>query len=162
MITEYKNLLTDIELEFLHSKCESFIKNNLTIPDGINHFYNSMHIENGLDDFKEKVLKIVNEKSIDYKLQHNGIFINKITSETNLDDSYHRDESDLTIVTYLNSNYIGGDFEYIIDNKIFTFKPTINSSIIMDKKILHRVLRVTEGVRYSLVTWFRLINKNII
>jgi predicted 2-oxoglutarate/Fe(II)-dependent dioxygenase YbiX len=121
-----------------------------------------MHIESGLDNFKEKVLGIVNETSAEYNLQYNGIFINKITSETNRDDSYHRDECDLTIVTYLNSDYEGGDFEYIIDNKIFTFKPTVNSSIMMDKKILHRVLPVINGTRYSLVTWFRLINKNII
>lgn len=162
MIVEFKNLLTDDELEYLQSKCNLFVKNNLTIPDGINHFYNSMHIDSGLNTFKEKVLEIVNKSSPIYKLQHNGIFINKITSETNIDDSYHRDECDLTIVSYLNSNYEGGYFEYIIDNKIYIFKPTVNSSIMMDKKILHRVLPVINGVRYSLVTWFRLINKNII
>lgn len=148
-------------MEYILTKCKSFVKNNKTIPDGLNWFYNSMHLydDTNLDEFKMKMLDVV---GIDYHIQHNGIFINKITEKTNQNDSYHRDESDLTIVTYINDDYIGGEFEYVINNEIKILKPRPNLSVMMDKKILHRVLPVIGGERYSLITWFRLVNKNII
>lgn len=161
MITEYKDLLTNEELSYILTKCDSFVKNNQTIPDGLNWFYNSMHLydDTNLNDFRERVLDVV---GYEYNIQYNGIFINKIVPETNKNDGYHRDESDLTIVTYLNDDFIGGEFEYVVNNELKIIKPQTNLSIMMDKKILHRVLPITEGVRYSLVTWFRLVNKNII
>jgi hypothetical protein len=161
MIKTFSNLLLENELNYILTRCESFVKNNQTIPDGVNWFYNSMHLydDTNLNEFRNRVLDVVGNE---YNIQHNGIFINKIIPETNTNDGYHRDESDLTIVTYLNDDFIGGEFEYVVNNELKIINPRTNLSIIMDKKILHRVLPITEGVRYSLVTWFRLINKNII
>lgn len=161
MIKEFKSILNKDELKYLQNKCDSFIKNNQTIPDGKNWFYNSMHLygESDLDNLNSKLLEIVGKN---YEIQYNGIFINKVTSETNKGDDYHQDQSDLTIVTYLNEDYMGGEFEYILDNKVSIIKPQINLSIMMDKKTPHRVLPVIEGVRYSLIVWFKNINKNII
>lgn len=161
MIKTYSNLLSENELSYLLEKCDSFIKTNKTIPDGKNWFYNSMFLygDENLSDLGLRLNELVGNE---YNIQYNGIFINKITSETNKDDDYHRDESDLTIVTYLNDEFVGGEFEYIQDNEIYRIKPMINLSVMMDKKVLHKVTTVVSGNRYSLITWFRLKNKNII
>jgi Rps23 Pro-64 3,4-dihydroxylase Tpa1-like proline 4-hydroxylase len=159
MISIFNDLLSEEEITFLKNKCNNFVKNNLTIPDGLNHFYNSMHITDGLDSFKNKLIGIVDDT---YEIQYNGIFINKIDTYSNQNDAYHRDECDLTFVTYLNEDFVGGDFEYIKKGEKEQIKPKTNLSIMMYKNILHRVLPVTEGERYSLVTWFRLVKKNII
>jgi Rps23 Pro-64 3,4-dihydroxylase Tpa1-like proline 4-hydroxylase len=162
MITKFTNLLSTEEKLYLKELCKNFIKNNDTTPDGINNFYNSMHVNDGLDLFKIIVTEIANHNSNGYEIQYNGMFINKITSDTNKNDGYHRDESDLTIVTYLNDDFEGGEFEYKENGKMIKIQPQENLSILMNKTILHRVLPVTNGERYSLVTWFRMLNKNII
>lgn len=161
MIKTFSNILTIYELKYLLGKCDSFIKNNKTIPDGKNWFYNSMFLydDENLKNMCDRFNKLVGDE---HEIQYNGIFINKITSETNKNDEYHRDGSDLTIVTYLNDGFIGGEFEYIENNEVNRIIPEVNLSIMMDKKVLHKVITVTEGTRYSLITWFKLKNKNII
>ena len=161
MISQLSNILTENELVWLNSKCEEFVKNNDTIPDGKLWFYNSMHLYDSveLNEYKERVLNVVGD---DYELQYNGIFINKITPETNLNDEYHVDSCDLTIVTYLNDNFSGGEFEYKKDGNLNLIIPKKNLSILMDREIPHRVMRTYDGNRYSLITWFRKKTKTII
>jgi hypothetical protein len=161
MISQLSNILTEDELIWLNSKCNEFVKNNDTTPDGKVWFYNSMHLYHSieLNGYKERVLKLVGDE---YELQYNGIFINKITPDTNLNDDYHVDSSDLTIVTYLNDNFEGGEFEYKKDGMLNLIVPKVNLSILMDREIPHRVLRTYGEIRYSLITWFRKKNKTII
>ena len=157
MIKTINNILTVTELEYLHFKCKNFIKNNETIPDGKLWFYNSMHLdENELIELRSRVSDIVGEN---YEIQSNGIFINKITPETNLNDYYHVDSCDLTIVIYLNDNFEGGEFEYIQQNETHKIKPYTNLSIMMDREIPHRALSIQNGERYSLIIWFKLTKK---
>jgi hypothetical protein len=161
MIKVLSNILTDFEIQWLNTKCKSFIKTNETEPDGKIWFYNSMFIYDciELDGYKKRVTGLVGDE---YEIQHNGIFINKITPETNLNDDYHVDSSDLSIVTYINEEFTGGQFEYVQNDVTVRIKPSVNLSILMNREIQHRVLKINEGVRYSLITWFKTKNKSVI
>lgn len=162
MIKTIDTILTDTELEYLHSKCERFVKNNETTPDGKQWFYNSMHIwdDANLANFHLRLLNVVGDK---YEIQHNGIFINKVIPETNVDDGYHIDSSDLSIVMFLNDNFEGGEFEYYETPKqLIQIKPDINKCIVLNKEILHRVLPIKDGERYTLIVWFKLTKKSLL
>jgi hypothetical protein len=126
MITKFTNLLSVEEKLYLKELCKNFIKNNNTIPDGINNFYNSMHVNDGLDLFKIIATEIANHNSNGYEIQYNGMFINKITADTNKNDGYHKDGCDLTIVTYLNGDFDGGGFEYKENGKLVEIQPQEN------------------------------------
>ena len=68
--------------------------------------------------------------------------------------------SNLTIVTYLNDDFEGGEFEYIDDFKSkVKIIPQKNLSLIMNGYLNHRVLPVHKGERYSLVSFFDVIKK---
>jgi hypothetical protein len=97
-------------------------------------------------------------KIIDF--EHTINWINKISAETNKNDAIHHDTSILTLVTYLNDAFVGGHFIYIDKNKVKkSIIPKKNMTIIMNDKLLHKVNRVSEGVRYSLVTFFQIKQK---
>ena len=67
----------------------------------------------------------------EYKLS--GLWINKVTNETNVDDVFHNDAADLTIITYINEDFEGGEFEYFFKNQKIKIIPKINYSIISMK-----------------------------
>lgn len=162
MIKTIDRILSDEELQYLLSKCEHFVKNNEKTPDGKNWFYNSMHLwdDSKLTNLRFRLLEFVGDG---YQLQYNGIFINKIVPHTNINDGYHIDSSDLSIVMFLNDDFEGGEFEYYKNSKqLVKIKPDINTSILLNKEIVHRVLPIKSGVRYSLIIWFQVINKNFI
>lgn len=59
----------------------------------------------------------------------------------------------LSMSIILNSNFEGGDFEMRdLENKIPRLEE--GSIIVFPSFVEHRVTPVTEGIRYSLVTWF--------
>jgi hypothetical protein len=83
------------------------------------------------------------------------VWINRIDSNSFVDDSFHYDSCDLTIITYLNDNFSGGEFQYIDDtNSTMTIVPKKNLSIIINNSLPHKVLPVSSGIRYSLVYFF--------
>ena len=164
MIHQFINLFDENYINFLLNEIKD--KNFELIgpkPDSTNYnYYNRYHFE--LEElYKENIesflYKTYNKK---YILKEKGCWINKITNDTNKDDTFHTDTSDLTIVTYLNDDYTGGEFEYIdsryrTEIKVETQK---GLSLIMDNKLMHRVSPVLSGSRYSLVCFFDLITKN--
>jgi len=107
-----------------------------------------------IDKIKKYVEKIKSYKDSTIKL--NKCWINKIDINTNKNDEFHYDLSDLSFILYLNDNFSGGVYEYINDAKeILEVNPKKFMTITTQKnQILHRVLPVTEGVRYSLVCFF--------
>jgi hypothetical protein len=124
------------------------------------NYYNRYHldIKKNRKDEIEKYLH--NKYNKIYLLRNKGYWINEITIETNKDDSFHMDDCDLTIVTYLNENFSGGEFEYINElTENIKIKPNIGLSLVMNNKLYHRVLPVTNGVRYSLICGFDVVNK---
>ena len=154
MLIQINNLLTDEEIRWLNNEIKHFRLDFFQI-------YNTQVIsELELLDFKDKLKKYI-EENFDIKYNTQSIWINKITDEDVNMDSYHTDTSDMTIVTYFNTDFEGGDFEYYDDenNKII-IKPEINLSLLMNNKVKHRVSKVTSGVRYSLVSFFGVVKKN--
>jgi hypothetical protein len=110
--------------------------------------------------FKEKIKKYVKEK---YKLDFilNPLWINKVTKSDLKSDNFHYDQSNLTIVTYFNTHFKGGNFQYYNElQNLITIKPEINLSLIMNNKVMHKISKVTNGERYSLVSFFSLQTKN--
>jgi predicted 2-oxoglutarate/Fe(II)-dependent dioxygenase YbiX len=59
------------------------------------------------------------------------------------------------IVTQLSedSDYVGGDFRYLIDNEPNTMDRNIGNSIMFKPEVLHEVTIVESGTRFSLVIW---------
>lgn len=80
--------------------------------------------------------------------------INVISSERQLKNSIHIDNADLTYVTYLNDDFIGGDFCYYNSkNEEFRFSPKKGMTIKLNPKLRHKVDDVNDGVRFSLYTF---------
>jgi predicted 2-oxoglutarate/Fe(II)-dependent dioxygenase YbiX len=126
-----------------------------------NHNYYNRYPLNMEKDRKEKIEEyLFNRYNKTYLLKNRGYWINEVTIETNKEDSFHMDNCDLTIVTYLNENFSGGEFEYINElAENIKIKPNIGLSLLMNNKLYHRVLPVTNGVRYSLICGFDIANK---
>lgn len=161
MIFFIENLLSTDELNQIIN-----LSKNFTISDSPTtkekNYYNRHFIDENIEllDYQKKSIEFANST---LKLKHkiSGVWLNQITTETNKNDKFHFDESDTTIVTFINDNFIGGEFEYVGENNNpCKFYPKKNSSILMTNKLIHKVLPVSFGTRYSLVTFMEVINKN--
>ena len=156
MINTHQNLLSEEELFFLDSYCTNFTDKKIDEADSIGNYYirKQLNIENDLLEYQKRC-----KESIDKKYELFAIWINKVTTETNIDDIHHYDACDLSIVTYINDTFEGGEFEYIENENIFKIKPIRNMSLFMDNKLKHRVLKVTKNERFSLISFYRKIQK---
>ena len=121
------------------------------IEDGTDkHNYNQINKNLHLLEFQQKVEFFLKKNYPNIKYKFGNIWINKVTPERLDSLEYHVDDSDLTIITYLNSDFTGGNFEYILNNKKHIIDIKENMCLIMDKTLQHRILKVTSGIRYSL------------
>lgn len=158
MIKIIDTILNEDELAYLvESVCPNFINSNqYNELDGLYKSYNSMFIDTypQIERFKQDMSLIVKNMGYDYRLNVPGVFINKIDTLKNQNDKYHNDGCDLTVIVYLNDDFEGSVFEYVIDNKLHHITPSRNLTIVMDRSVPHRVLPVTNGTRYSLISWF--------
>jgi hypothetical protein len=156
MINTHQNLLSEEELFFLDSYCTNFTDKKIDEADSIGNHYirKQLNVENDLLEYQKRC-----KESIDKKYELFAIWINKVTTETNIDDIHHYDVCDLSIVTYINDTFEGGEFEYIENENIFKIKPIRNMSLFMDNKLKHRVLKVTKNERFSLISFYRKIQK---
>jgi|694.fasta_scaffold09752_7 hypothetical protein len=170
MVEIYENILTNLfdenYINFLLNEIEDKTfegigqKLNSTKYNHYN-YYNRYHLE--IEDKYKKNIELFLYKTYNkkYTLKDKGIWINKITVNTNKTDVFHTDSSDLTIVTYLNDEYSGGEFEYIDQyNESIKIQTKKGLSLIMDDNLMHRVSPVLNGNRYSLVCFFNLVTKN--
>ena len=169
LIDENSKILNNNDIEFLNKKCNNFIlSESPVLNNNNNNFYFRQLID--LKDPLVYNIVIELESYVRYKshinLELKKLWINKIDVNSNKDDIFHKDNSDYSLILYLNDDYIGGQLEYKDD--IFNtikIKPKKNLMVLMDNKLQHRVLPVINGVRYSLVAFFRFINnptKNLI
>jgi Rps23 Pro-64 3,4-dihydroxylase Tpa1-like proline 4-hydroxylase len=162
MIHFIDSILDKRDLCTLQKECHNFKTSH---PKNKNNqsSYNKMILnQNKISLFKEKLEKIVFEKiNLEYNLIPNSsTWINCVDSESNKNDDFHVDTSDLSLLVYLNENFEGGELEYKDENEnIKTYTPKTNSGLIINNKLLHRVLPVRSGLRFSLVCFF--VNKNI-
>ena len=64
----------------------------------------------------------------------------------------------LSMVAWLNEDFEGGEFEFhtaVTNSDGRIIKPTKGTIVFFPSWLAHKVHPVTEGTRYSLVTWFR-------
>jgi len=154
----YDNLFSTIDIEYFISEIKNKELETVTLKSD-NGEYTNFYNRYAIPDFSKytthlenKLFDIYNQK---YILQTKGAWINKIDANTNSNDIFHLDKSDLTIVTYLNDNFIGGEFEYIDDTgKGIKIKPEKNISLIMNNKLFHKVNPINMGERLSLICFF--------
>ena len=80
-----------------------------------------------------------------------GWHVDGTGSHTELDGEGNTRKLSMSVI--LNSDYEGGDFEMRgLENKVPRLEK--GSIIVFPSFIEHRVTPVTEGIRYSLVSWF--------
>ena len=149
-ITFYTELVNSDNLEYN----QGIVYNtSFTRPEARN-YYNRFLIENS-EYRKYLTEKLISNKLLNNELSVLEIWINKITPDSNKDDVFHYDFSDITFLIYLNDEFTGGEFEYMEDNIPHTIQPTKGLTLRLDNKVLHRVLPVTSGIRYSLVIFIK-------
>jgi Rps23 Pro-64 3,4-dihydroxylase Tpa1-like proline 4-hydroxylase len=158
MLKKLHTLLSNEELIFLNSICSSFveIKSHSIISKEKNNYYLTK-ILNSKIHLLEYQKKCITHLDGEYEIQ--GSWINKINAITNQNDDFHTDESDISIVTYLNEDFEGGEFEYIFNDETIKIRPIKNTTLIMNREIRHRVLNVTNGERFSLIFFYKKLQK---
>lgn len=168
MITEHYGFLSNEEIKNLNIKILDFNNDNFDKIDKktSSNYYNRVFIDNeslesyyiNLKNTIEINVSVDKFKLIDFSKIYS--WINKVVPETNKNDSFHRDMSYMTAVTYLNDDFENGEFEYKdVNLNIHQIKPVKNKTLMMDETLMHRVSSVKSGVRYSLVTFFQFISK---
>jgi len=170
-IEDNSDLFNLNEKEILEKKYLSFtLTDNPSKKEKSANYYVRSHIPNDDAEFKMIVSKInnyVTKLSKKDNIKLNAYWINKVTKDTNKNDEFHKDSSDLTFLMYLNEEFTGGEYEYIAPetkNKE-KIKPKKYLSIITTKDISHRVKPVLDGERYSIVFFYdfdKKVNKTLI
>lgn len=153
ILKEY-NFLNENEINYLNEVSKNFVIHQSDI-------YNQTKIDSSfLQSYINKVSQFIYDNFED-KYLVKAIELNRITEHDVTFNAFHNDHSDLTFVSYFNTDFEGGDFEYIDENNTHIFiKPEVNLTLIMDKNPLHRVNLVTKGERFSLVVFLIIKPKN--
>lgn len=155
----------DIEFDFLKNSINNFVSNSnpvVNIKEKVKNYYYRMRLDEHIDllNYQNKLISYLN-KNFNLNVKIDGIWINKINNQYNKNDDFHIDKSDLTIITFLNDNFLGGEFEYIDDNEVASqIKPKKGLSILQNNLLLHRVKNVIEGDRYTLICFLKTEIKN--
>lgn len=163
LVDNDSKVLSDGGMEFLVEKCNNFILDESPVikKDYINFYFRQFL------DLNEPLVHSIGMELESYikdkfytNLELKSIWINKIDVNSNKDDKFHTDISPCSLILYLNDDYSGGELEYINDtgskSKII---PQKNLIITMNNRLQHRVLPISNGVRYSLVAFFGFIKK---
>lgn len=156
MIKVIDNFLTESEFSFLKeiiNNTDFYADSKAFTTDDLKSYYNRKFIEPPENIEK----KIYESLKIEYNLPNlkiDACWINHIYVNTNENDDFHKDISDVSTVLFLNDEFIGGNFEYKdFNGDINIITPKENRFIMMDKKYPHRVRNVIEGNRYTFVTF---------
>ena len=151
MISILENLLNESELQILKDECKLFKEDLFQIYSTQNKV---LFVEDNLKEYLNKLISEVNKSSKKFII--NDIWINKISSGSNIDEKYHYDDSDFAVVTYINDDFVGGELEWLdINRNINKIIPKENLTILIPKNIYHRVLPVEIGTRFSLAIFFK-------
>lgn len=165
MIQVTKNILDTITKDKLNNICNTFNHSDYkNIDYNLDNNYVRLFIDNALlKNYLQNSIEFVN-KSIDdgiiVDFNNTTSWINKITIDTNKRDIFHKDISNLTLITYLNNEFQGGNFEYIdINNVKHIIKPEVDMTILIGNRLPHRVTNLTYGTRFSLITFINFKEK---
>ena len=119
--------------------------------DNINREY---PITDNVYSFKAVDVMDYNQKKISSKLiLNNPLFVRVQLINHTIPhiESMHRHTSKWTSIIFLNDDYMGGDL--IIENVII--KPKKNTLLVFPGNLNHKVTRVTEGDRYTMVSFLK-------
>lgn len=124
-------------------------------PD--NFYFRQFLEEDQVLNFTNKLSDLLVKRFHYSSIKLDGVWINKVGTESNQNDILHRDKFRFSSVTFLNDNFKGGDFLYLCpkDQRIKNIKPLKFNTILFEgNAIKHKVDRVTEGTRYTLITFW--------
>jgi predicted Rdx family selenoprotein len=160
-IEQVNNLLTENQKQLLQARIIDFKVDerdgeNLTGNIGKNYFTRSW-IKGATEEFKsfEKgILEIIVQHESSFNIELNSIWINKITPDTNKKDPFHSDNSQIATVTFLNDDFVGGEFQYKLNGTQNIIPEKYKTIVFTGKQIKHRVRPVIKGERYTLVTFW--------
>lgn len=157
------NFLNKDEINFLKLLSKNFIRST---TDGNLNVDNRMIVfdENKLISYKQNINNyLINNENYSYE-RTGEMWITKVTPDSSYGptpEEFHLDFADITFVSYFDDNFTGGILEYIDNNKnICKIIPKVDLNVIMKNKTYHRVTNVTNGVRYSLTSFFNIVEKN--
>jgi Rps23 Pro-64 3,4-dihydroxylase Tpa1-like proline 4-hydroxylase len=167
MLKIVKDILDSKTHKELQEICKDFDNRNF---DNINYQNNNNYVrlsipKNSLKDYiinakKYLIENLPHDKTNMIDFESGDSWINKVAIETNKNDPYHKDISFLTLITYLNDDFEGGEFMYINDaGKQQLISPETNMTLVMDNKLSHKVMGVNSGIRFSLITFFKFKEK---
>ena len=149
------NLLSDSNVAELIDITKNFTP--YRTPDEPGNFYYNTYVDTAnFTDFLNSIQSYYYSKSNKYLMEIGGMWINKVGNTSNKSDIFHNDESRLSTVTLLNDDYEGGYFNYFNEKEEeVSIKCKKFTTLIFDGKATrHRVLPVTQGTRWSLVTFW--------
>ena len=178
---EIKNFLTEEECDLIVKKSESFEFQQATtsysnIKNVVNEKldFNKRKIYHTPPDvfpkLSEKILNKLEELNLFNGITYTlipGYSFNKYTKDDFLNYHVDGDEIDkgasITLVLELSDNFEAGEFVYKINDIEYSFDKGKGSLYIFDSNTLHKVNKVTAGVRYSINCWPKYIKtkKNI-
>lgn len=172
MLSITNNLLEGQNLQNVLNICNNFDNEEMETPNigmvekkGGTNFYRRVFVKHELlneyyKNLEKFLLENIDTKKFDIvNLSKPNTWINQVLVDSNKNDSFHHDISYLTAITYLNEDFLGGEFEYIKDEKEYRINPKFNQTLIMDETLMHRVRNVEQGIRYSLITFYQFIAK---
>ena len=152
MIQTYMNLLDREVLDTLELMCKEW---DAPMIMGPNSYYHRVYVDNEILKGYYKRMDVGNWDKV-------TTWINRVGVGTNTDDPFHNDDSVVSMVTYLNDGYEGGEFEYLNGKgKGVIIKPEKGMSLLIGRELKHRVREVTKGERFSLITFFRNKEKEV-
>ena len=158
ILDEDIKILNDSDVSYLNKKCEtsSFANKPFIGENGKNYFFREyLDLKDYLlQNFITNIVYYVKNKLNNNNISLHSININRVDINSNKDDTFHFDNAEVSCLIYLNDDYVGGELEYKNGDDQIKIKPKKHSIIIMSDKLPHRVLPVTEGIRYSLVVFF--------
>lgn len=160
MIKVIDAVFSEKELFLLNQVCENFVATITPNKEKLSSYYRNPIETNGkFIDVENRIINIAKDNTnCDYFFDSN--WINKVDKNSNKDDALHLDLSDLSLVVFLNEDFLGGNLKYVIDNEEYEIKPKKNLGVLMNNKILHRVNPVSDGVRYTFVSFMKFKPKN--
>lgn len=167
LLIQEDTLLESAQIDLLNLKVENFVAE--TTPGSVENYYYRQYIEDEtslsiLKPFIDKLDNLFKEQFYYPHAELEGIWINKVDNSANYNDEFHRDLSKLSSVTFINDSFIGGNFQWYSKkySEIFTIAPKLHNTILFEgSEIPHRVRPVTEGSRFTLVTFWNLPTKKI-
>lgn len=167
------NSILDFSLNNLKLKPARVLGDNLTIVDNLKVRKSSVAFYNYFNKFKflknkleKEILEVLSIKGFDIDLEKDLQFTEYKNGEFY---DWHIDSGDLneetknrfcSIVILLNDNYIGGDLQILNEQKKLEIVSKEKGNLfIFPSEFLHKVTTIENGIRYSLVGWFTLKQK---